>query len=80
MTDARMINNQITSSIKIIIRPPFDSVTLETYSWMNDAGKVAIIPTIINNEIPLPIPLSVIFSPNHIAKTQPVTRMITDEK
>ena len=37
------------------------------------------IPTIINNEIPLPIPLSVIFSPNHIAKMVPVTKMITEE-
>ena len=41
-------------------------------------GNVAIIPTIINNEIPLPIPLSVIFSPNHIAKIQPVTNIVTD--
>ena len=38
----------------------------------------AIIPTVINKEIPFPIPLSVIFSPNHIAKIQPVTRIITD--
>ena len=37
------------------------------------------IPTVISNEIPLPIPLSVIFSPNHIANTQPVTKIITEE-
>ncbi len=39
---------------------------------------VAMIPIIINNDIPFPIPLSVIFSPNHIAKTVPVTKIITD--
>ena len=42
-------------------------------------GSVAIIPTIIKSEIPLPIPLSVIFSPNHIANIVPVTRIITEE-
>ena len=36
----------------------------------------AIIPT-VNSDIPFPIPLSVIFSPSHIAKTQPF-RIITD--
>ena len=33
----------------------------------------------IKREIQFPIPLSVIFSPNHIAKIVPVTRIITDE-
>jgi len=37
------------------------------------------IPTIINSEIPFPIPLSVIFSPNHIAKIVPVTKITTAE-
>ena len=41
--------------------------------------EVAIIPTIIKNDIPLPIPLSVIFSPNHMAKIVPVTEYITEE-
>ena len=44
-------------------------------SWMNDPGKSAKIPTIIKIEIPFPIPLSVIFSPNHIANTEPATRI-----
>ena len=35
------------------------------------------IPTVISKEIPLPIPRSVIFSPSHIANTQPVTKIIT---
>ena len=39
-------------------------------------GKEAIIPIIINKEIPFPIPLSVIFSPNHMAKTVPVDNII----
>src|SRR5690554_7630389 len=36
------------------------------------------IPIIINNDIPFPIPLSVIFSPNHIAKMVPVVRINTE--
>ena len=44
---------------------------------MNERGRDAIIPTVISKDIPLPIPLSVIFSPNHIAKIHPVTRIIT---
>ncbi len=39
---------------------------------------LAIIPTMIKREIPLPIPLSVIFSPNHMANTVPVTKITTD--
>ena len=70
----------MTNSIKIIIRPPLDPVTLAAYSCMNDCGIVAIIPTVINKDIPLPIPLSVIFSPNHIAKIQPVTSIIVPVK
>ena len=67
----------ITNSIATIIKPP-EPESWEITSWVNDKGKDAIIPTVINKEIPLPIPLSVIFSPNHIAKIQPVTRIITD--
>ena len=46
---------------------------------MKACGNLAKIPTIINKDIPFPIPLSVIFSPSHIAKMVPVTRIITDE-
>ena len=38
---------------------------------MNASGKRARIPTVINNEIPLPIPLSVILSPNQTANIEP---------
>ena len=67
---------QITNSIAIINKPPLPD-NWEINSWANERGSDAIIPTVINKEIPLPIPLSVIFSPNHIAKTQPVTNIIT---
>ncbi|MCY1306911.1 hypothetical protein D9M70_567970 [compost metagenome] len=33
----------------------------------------------INNDIPFPIPLSVIFSPSHIAKIVPETSITTDK-
>ena len=71
---AKIIANHITISIRINIGLP----ELEASSCTNAFGMYAIIPTMINNEIPLPIPLSVIFSPNHIAKIVPVTRMITE--
>ena len=61
-----------------MIKPPLFSVTLETNSCTKDNGIVAIIPTVISKEIPFPIPLSVIFSPSHIANMVPVTNMITE--
>ena len=75
-----MTTNQIIISIKIIIIPPAPAlVVLATYSCKKDAGKLAIIPTVINNDIPLPTPLSVIRSPNHMAKTVPAVRSIIDD-
>ena len=47
---------------------------------MKEAGNIAIIPIIINNEIPFPIPLSVIFYPSHMAKIVPVVSRRMDEK
>jgi hypothetical protein len=41
--------------------------------------NLASIPTMIKSEIPFPIPLSVIFSPNHMANIVPVTKIITEE-
>ena len=64
-------------SINTIIIPPAPAfVVLATNSCKNAAGKLAIIPTVINKEIPLPIPLSVIRSPNHIAKIVPAVKII----
>ena len=68
-----------TNSIKTNINPPLFSLTRETNSCVKDKGKLAIIPTIIKREIPFPIPLSVIFSPNHMANIVPVTKMMIDE-
>ena len=67
-------------SIKIIITPPAPAfVVFATNSCKNAAGKLAIIPTVINNEIPLPTPLSVIRSPNHIAKIVPAVKIMIDD-
>ena len=59
--------------------PPLFSDTRETNSCAKDSGNEATIPTVINKDIPFPIPLSVIFSPNHIANMVPVTKMITED-
>ena len=40
-------------------------------------GKFATIPAVIINEIPLPTPLDVICSPNHIKKTVPLVSVKT---
>ena len=61
-----------------MIRPPLFSVTRDTNSCTKDNGMVAMIPTVISKDIPFPIPLSVIFSPSHIANMVPVTNMITE--
>ena len=71
-----MVIIQRINSINIKISPPLFSETRETTSCANDNGIVAMIPTIMRREIPLPIPLSVIFSPSHMAKMVPVTKII----
>ncbi|MNH33784.1 hypothetical protein D3C79_943290 [compost metagenome] len=63
--------------IKVMIPPaPFKRVDS---SDTNDNGKRAMIPTMIMIEIPLPIPLSVIFSPNHITNMVPEVRISTED-
>jgi hypothetical protein len=61
-TDA-LIAIHIIIRLRITIGPPLFSVTRETNSCAKDKGIVATIPTVINKDIPFPIPLSVIFSP-----------------
>ena len=73
-TVARTTKNNATNSTKRIKNP--DCASCVFTSAKNENGSVAIIPIIINNDIPLPIPLSVIFSPNHMANIVPVDRMI----
>ena len=70
------MTNQRIISIRIKRGPPVP-VSLEAVSERNARGRRAMIPTIMSREIPLPIPLSVIFSPNHIAKIVPVTKIST---
>ena len=52
----------------------------EPASCKIDAGKRDTIPIMINIEIPLPIPLSVIFSPNHIHNIVPPIKIATPYK
>ena len=54
--------------------PPL--LTCAVNSKIRACGSVAMIPTMISMEIPLPIPLSVIRSPSHIASMVPVESMI----
>jgi DNA ligase (NAD+) len=68
----------IISTMKII-RPPPCSSSLETNSANSANGSLAIIPIIMISEIPLPIPLSVIFSPSHIINIDPAVSMIIEE-
>ncbi len=46
---------------------------LAAISDKKDDGRRDKIPTVINNEIPFPIPLSVMRSPNHTANIEPAT-------
>ena len=65
------------SIMKINIPPPAAPVDFAANSCANDWGKRARIPTMMINEVPLPNPLSVIFSPNHITNKVPAVRTIT---
>src|SRR5690625_5721859 len=49
-------------------------------AWPIALGKPATIPAKISNEIPLPMPFSVICSPSHIMNTAPVTSVVTATK
>jgi hypothetical protein len=42
-------------------------------------GSLAMMPIMMISEMPLPSPLSVIFSPSHMMNREPAVRMITDE-
>jgi hypothetical protein len=68
-----------TISIRKITKPPPDCSKREKNSATKENGRPAMIPTIIKREIPFPIPLSVIFSPNHITNIVPVIKIKTDD-
>src|SRR5690625_2283322 len=46
----------------------------------NSTGQACYDPAKISNEIPLPMPFSVICSPSHIMNTAPVTSVVTATK
>jgi len=66
-----------TISTRNMTKPPPCSSNREKNSEAKAKGRLAIIPIMISKDIPLPTPLSVIFSPNHITKNVPVVRMST---
>ena len=72
-------NSKNTISNKNITIPPAPGEDKrETTSWNKDCGKRAIIPIRIMNEIPLPIPLSVILSPSHRINILPAAKMMVE--
>ena len=71
---AIIVKNKITNSNMKRIKP-----LLDNWDWITKLkapGSAAIIPIIMIMETPLPIPLSVILSPNHIENIVPVARII----
>ena len=70
------INN---TNIKIIITVEIAPVLPNSKVVTNARGISATIPENIIKEIPFPIPLWVICSPNHIKKTVPATIVVTVE-
>ena len=77
--DAEITNKRKTISAKNITKPPDVVAVRMINSCVRACGRRAIIPTKIMNEIPLPIPLSVIRSPSHIINILPAARMIVEE-
>ena len=75
---APITNNKNTTSIINIIRPPLLFATLDTTSCIKASGKRAIIPIRMINEIPLPIPLSVILSPSHKINILPAAKIMVE--
>ena len=77
IANANTNKRRMISRMKTIKPPP--SFKREENSWMIAAGKRAMIPIRMIKEIPLPIPRSVIRSPNHITNIEPAQRRIVDE-
>ena len=63
--------------MKIIITVEIAPVLPNSKVVTNARGISATIPEKIISDIPLPIPLCVICSPNHIKKTVPATIVVT---
>ena len=76
--DPQNTRNNMINSIKNATKPPPCWETLEVNSAKKANGKRAMIPIIMMMDTPLPIPLSVILSPNHRTNIEPAA-MITME-
>lgn len=61
-----------------MIPPAPGEARRETNSWNKDCGRRAIIPIKMMNDIPLPIPLSVILSPSHRINILPAAKMMVE--
>ena len=72
-----MTKRRNTISARKATKPPTALVVRDVNSATNAWGKRAIIPMRMINEIPLPIPLSVIRSPNHRTNILPPVRIAT---
>ena len=75
MIEAAITNSKQINSPKNITKPPPASPRREANSLMIAPGKRDMIPTRMINEIPLPIPLSVMRSPSHITNILPPQRI-----
>ena len=73
----RMIATRIAISITNIKIPPPARGRFCSKFLYNDCGKRPRIPIMMMIEVPLPKPLSVIFSPIHITNKVPAVRTIT---
>lgn len=67
--------NSNTSSRISMMALPSEVWKRALISASNACGRRATIPIMIISEIPLPIPLSVIFSPSHMMNMVPAIRM-----
>ena len=72
-------NNKNSISNRNMTKPPDFSVTREVNSSKSEWGNRAIIPIKMINEIPLPIPLSVILSPSQRTNMLPPAIIIVEE-
>ena len=76
-----IVTNFSVRSITILETLAFASqmcIRDRTNSWNKDCGRRAIIPIKMMNEIPLPIPLSVILSPSHRINILPAAKMMVE--
>ena len=72
-----MISSQMTTSTSSSTSPPPPGPVRPTTSWMKACGRLAMMPIMINREMPLPRPRSVMRSPSHMTNSVLELRMTT---